>query len=329
MSYNDDEALGFKRPPRWAQFKPGQSGNPKGRPKKKAAEEPTSLALSTSEFDEMIRAQLDRTITINEGGKPKKLKMREVISLAQMNSAAKGNVYAQKEVLKTFREIDVRDTERALALAEQARLDREEEIALYKRMVVFKKSREEDWATAQAEGKEPNDPWPHPDDILLFPNEQRWRLRGPFDARDLARFKWYRAERDYVFALGILESAQSKQHASGLWDAYTVMWVSYDVKLPLRWQLSHNMEVAFFNLAILTTKKLEAEVEQRRKHAAFMQALAGVPDGWDKESYKVVNNIMKPLLKRQGYRSLREFEHAFETHGEDMAWPRQKDQKTA
>jgi hypothetical protein len=33
---------------------------------------------------------------------------------------------------------------------------------------------------------------------------------------------------------------------------------------------------------------------------------------------------MKPLLKRQGYRSVRELEHAFETYGENMPRPKLK-----
>jgi hypothetical protein len=32
---NDDYEIGYGRPPRHSQFKPGQSGNPKGRPKPK------------------------------------------------------------------------------------------------------------------------------------------------------------------------------------------------------------------------------------------------------------------------------------------------------
>jgi hypothetical protein len=41
MSYNDDDsppAVGYRRPPRHSQFKKGQSGNPKGRPKRKAVD---------------------------------------------------------------------------------------------------------------------------------------------------------------------------------------------------------------------------------------------------------------------------------------------------
>ena len=322
MSRCDDDTLGFKRPPRWSRFKPGQSGNSKGRPKKQLGNEIINLDPTPSEMDEMVRAQLNRTITVNEGGKTKKMKMREVISQAQINAAAKGNVYAQKEVLKACRDLEARDAERALAIIVQQREKREEEIASYLRMVNYKKVREAEWAEAGARGTEPDEPWPHPDDILLFPNQQRWYPRGPFDDRGTAVFNWYRAERDYLFAYSLLERVLCKKRPQAWRDLYTLLWVSYDVKLPLRWQMVGKLEVEYFKLCTLTTKKLEAVVEQRRQHSQFLKILTSVDDRWDKESYKIVNAIMKPLLKRKGYRSLAEFDHAFHAQGEKMPWPK-------
>jgi hypothetical protein len=69
-------------------------------------------------------------------------------------------------------------------------------------------------------------------------------------------------------------------------------------------------------------KQLRKLVEERREYSKFMQFLAGIPDRGDKDSYKFANSIMKPLLKPQGYRSLAEFEHAFEKDGENMPWPK-------
>lgn len=316
-----DYDIGYGKTPRHTRYPKGQSGNPGGRPTKKRKLEEMTGRSSPSEIDEMIRAQLTRVITVNEGGKPKKMKMREVISQAQINAAAKGNVYAQKEVMRTDREIEARDTERALLAAEQQKAKREEEIETYKLMVNYKKRLEDVWAEAEALGMKPDDPWPHPDDIMLFPNEQRWKPRGPFDERDLTPFNWYRAERDYLFAYGILDSRQRKKPSRAWQDMYTILWVSYDVKLPKRWQIVGKMEVEFFKLHLLTIKKLQHLVNERKRESDFRRALAGVSDKWDKESYKTVNSIMKPLLQRRGYRSLREFEHAFETQGENMPWP--------
>lgn len=198
MSYDDGDALGFKKPPRWSQFKPGQSGNPKGRPKRKA--ELAQLSPVQSELDELLRSEFDRVVTINERGMPKKVKVRELVPRSQINSAIKGNSNAQYHVMKAMHGLETRDAERALAQAEHEKAEREEEIASYKHMIKYKKLREAEWAEAEAQGVEPHEPWPHPNDILLFPKEQRWQLRGPSDKRHLAIFNWYRAERDYLFA---------------------------------------------------------------------------------------------------------------------------------
>jgi Family of unknown function (DUF5681) len=321
--------IGYGKTPTYSRYPKGKSGNPGGRPTKQRKLEEMTKSSSPSEIDEMIRAQLTRVITVNEGGKAKKMKMREVISQAQINAAAKGNVHAQKEVMRTDRQIEARDIERTLVAAEQQKAKREEEIETYKLMANYKKRREDVWAEAEARGTEPYDPWPHPDDIMLFPYEQRWKPRGPFDARDLAPFNWYRAERDYLFAYGILDSRQRKTRSRAWQEMYTFLWVSYDVMLPKRWQLVGNMEAEFFKLHFLPMKELEKLVDERKHESDFRKALAGVSDEWDKESYKTVNSIMKPLLKRQGYRSLREFEHAFETEGEKMPWPKPKAVKTA
>jgi hypothetical protein len=88
-----DYGIGFSKPPKYSRFKKGHSGNPNGRPKKEAKEGKSALILPHSEQDELLRSQLGRKVSISEGGKRKKMKMREIISQAQINAAAKGNVY--------------------------------------------------------------------------------------------------------------------------------------------------------------------------------------------------------------------------------------------
>jgi hypothetical protein len=176
------------------------------------------------------------------------------------------------------------------------------------------------WAEAEAHGVEPDEPWPHPDDILLFPESKRWRVRGPFDAKDLTFYTWLRAERDYLYATAMQYLFNNKRRCRAWHDLQTLLWVSFDVRLPLRWQIADNIDVEFFYLSILTQKQLQAEVDQREYDAKFMKMLAGVSDRWDKESYKVANSIMKPLLQQKGYRSLAEFEDAYKRAGGAMTW---------
>jgi hypothetical protein len=53
----DNDQVGYRRPPRHTQFRPGQSGNPKGRPK------------AVMSLKRAIEAQLAESITIGEQGR--------------------------------------------------------------------------------------------------------------------------------------------------------------------------------------------------------------------------------------------------------------------
>lgn len=316
QSKNGYYDIGRNKTPTWTRFQPGKSGNPNGRPRKTPKEAP--MTPTESELDNLLRAELDRELTINEGGKPKKIKARELVPRSQINSAIKGNSNAQRHVMLEMRELERRDAERAKLLEAQQEAERQQQIMVYEYMVRKKDERSAIWEEAATRGCEPDQPWPHPDDILLFPKQQRWRTRGPFDETDMTFFNWCRAERDYLYAIGILEGLVRKPRQYELYRLYMILWVSYDVKLPRRWQIADQQAVPFFNLSSLTEKQLEREVEERREHAEFLIALAGISNERDKETYRMVNSIMKPLLQRQGDRSLAEFEHALEIKGVGM-----------
>jgi hypothetical protein len=61
------EDIGYGRPPREHRFKPGQSGNPKGRPKGRKSE------------DQILQELFSRMMTIREGDRVRKISLREVI----------------------------------------------------------------------------------------------------------------------------------------------------------------------------------------------------------------------------------------------------------
>jgi hypothetical protein len=77
-----DDKSGFKRPPKATQFKSGQSGNPKGRPK-------GSRNLKTDLNDLM-----KKRIVIREDGEARRISRQEAVLLSLFGKAARGDVRA-------------------------------------------------------------------------------------------------------------------------------------------------------------------------------------------------------------------------------------------
>lgn len=86
--HKDDEPVGYGRPPRKHQFKPGQSGNPSGRPKR-------SLNLKTD-----LQAELRSRIKLTENGRQISLTRQQLILKQLVTKAAKGDVRAADQVIR-------------------------------------------------------------------------------------------------------------------------------------------------------------------------------------------------------------------------------------
>ena len=80
--------VGYGKPPQHAQFKPGQSGNPRGRPRKISA------------FDDDVAAELRSPITVLEGGERRRISKRRAIVKQHVNRALNGDVRSTELLLK-------------------------------------------------------------------------------------------------------------------------------------------------------------------------------------------------------------------------------------
>ncbi|MGA2794960.1 MAG: DUF5681 domain-containing protein [Roseiarcus sp.] len=87
-----DEAVTGKQPGRDTRFKPGKSGNPKGRPK-------GSCNLSTK-----ILRQLRQPVTVTKGGKPVMMTKADVIANQMVNDSMKGDHKATILVMRIDQE---------------------------------------------------------------------------------------------------------------------------------------------------------------------------------------------------------------------------------
>ncbi len=89
-----DYEVGYGKPPKATQFKPGQSGNPSGGNRKKA---PTTL-------DEAMQQALQKKQVVMVNGKRKRLSRMTIISEQLTTRASSGDVAATKEVLRFERD---------------------------------------------------------------------------------------------------------------------------------------------------------------------------------------------------------------------------------
>jgi len=79
---NDDGRVGYRRPPKKTRFKPGRSGNPKGRPK--------HARNLKSEFLE----ELGEVIRVREGDRELKISKQRAFVKALVSAAIKGDMRA-------------------------------------------------------------------------------------------------------------------------------------------------------------------------------------------------------------------------------------------
>ena len=114
---SDSNAVGYRRPPTHTQWKKGQSGNPRGRPKRDT-------------LDAILEHLLDRRVTVRVGNTTRRITLREHILQEFLGKAAEGHAPTLKLVLAELRRQDERATESDSFDA----ADREVIDALYRRI---------------------------------------------------------------------------------------------------------------------------------------------------------------------------------------------------
>jgi hypothetical protein len=102
-----EEKVGYGRPPRQHQFKPGKSGNPRGRPK------------GAKGLKAELLAAINEPVTITVNGKPKRMRTLSLVLKSLATQAAKGKIGAQRElitrVIEAFGLEDERPTAKELS----------------------------------------------------------------------------------------------------------------------------------------------------------------------------------------------------------------------
>ena len=77
---SDEYEVGYGKPPKHSQFKPGQSGNPKGRSKK------------TRNFKTDLQEELNTPVTVTEGGHSMTISRQQALIKRTVEKALKGDL---------------------------------------------------------------------------------------------------------------------------------------------------------------------------------------------------------------------------------------------
>jgi Family of unknown function (DUF5681) len=91
-----DYEVGYGKPPRGTRFKPGRSGNPRGRPN-------GSKNLST-----LLSQALNEPVIVVENGRRRKVAKRQAIITQLVNRSAKADLKATQIVLAMLQDIERR-----------------------------------------------------------------------------------------------------------------------------------------------------------------------------------------------------------------------------
>jgi hypothetical protein len=86
-SAEGDERVGYRRPPVWTRFRPGQSGNPRGRPK------------GARNLGSVIASALGERVAVTENGRRRHISKLEAAVKQLVNRAASGEARATQLLL--------------------------------------------------------------------------------------------------------------------------------------------------------------------------------------------------------------------------------------
>lgn len=164
--------VGYGKPPTHSRFKPGQSGNPRGRPKGAKTKRP---ALHEERMKDIILDEAYREITVRDGNRDITVPMAQAVVRAMSVKAAKGDHRSQRlfaELLASTESANRMLHDRWIEGATEYKIEWEREL----------RRREVLGITDLPE------PLPHPDHVIIDYRSGTARIMGPMTKEEKAEW---------------------------------------------------------------------------------------------------------------------------------------------
>lgn len=158
---------------------------------------------------------------------------------------------------------------------------------------------------------------------MINHSQRTYQLCGPFCPRDVALYLSIRASRDLYYFSFIRVSRSRFKRGQAQKDFWALVCNHHDVLLPKRWRLSEGADQSLSKMIVMPLRELDRLIANRERHTDQGYTL-NVDLETARARYKFANDVMKPLLKVQGHRSLAEFQRAMEDHQGNPPWPNRR-----